>query len=77
MAVAEGMADSSLASDVSHLIERLELNRVVLMGHSLGGRVAMVAAAQTPDLVAGLVVIDMSVGTPLSSSWSTNLSAAV
>lgn len=52
---AHGVAD--LAADIAGLIRRLRLHRPILVGHSLGGMVAISLAARQPDLVGGLVVL--------------------
>ncbi len=46
-----------LAGDAIALLDRLEIERAVLVGHSLGGIVAMTAALAHPHRVAGLVLI--------------------
>lgn len=46
------------AADVARIIDVLGLARPVLVGHSLGALVAVRAAADRPDGVAGLVVVD-------------------
>lgn len=46
------------ANLVAQVLEHLEVSRAILVGHSLGGKVVTSVAEQTPDLVAGLVVID-------------------
>ena len=48
---------SDLARDTRELIDHLDLRSVVLVGHSLGGMVAM-AAAEGSDRVAGLVLLE-------------------
>jgi pimeloyl-ACP methyl ester carboxylesterase len=48
----------TLASDVAGLMDRLELDRAVVMGHSWGGHVAIAMAAYHPERVSGLVMID-------------------
>jgi pimeloyl-ACP methyl ester carboxylesterase len=48
----------SLASDVAGLMDRLGLDRAVVMGHSWGGQVAVAMAAYQPDRVSRLVMID-------------------
>jgi pimeloyl-ACP methyl ester carboxylesterase len=53
-------AVDSLADDVQAVIEGLALDRVVLVGHSLGGSVALAYAGRHPERVAGLVLA----GTP-------------
>lgn len=46
-----------LASDVAAVIQALEGERAVLLGHSMGGIVSMATALEYPDRVAGLVLI--------------------
>lgn len=50
----------ALAEDVSRLIDDHGLESVVLIGHSMGGKVAMWLALNQPELVAGLVVVDVA-----------------
>jgi pimeloyl-ACP methyl ester carboxylesterase len=49
-----------MAADVHALVERLGLRDVVLVGHSMGGKTAMVFAQQWPRLLRQLVVVDIS-----------------
>ncbi len=49
-----------LAQDLLTLFEHLQLNKVILIGHSMGGKTAMSAAALRPDMVEKLVVIDIA-----------------
>jgi 3-oxoadipate enol-lactonase len=46
-----------LALDVIGLLDRLEIERAVLFGHSMGGIVAMAAALARPERVSALVLI--------------------
>ena len=46
------------AGDLAAVIDGLELERVVLVGHSYGASVAMATAAQMPGRVAGMVLLD-------------------
>lgn len=46
------------AADLAEVVERLELRDFVLVGHSMGGTVALTYAATYPGRVARLVVID-------------------
>ncbi len=46
-----------LAADVVAILDRLEIERGILIGHSLGGIVALTAALAHPDRVAGLVLL--------------------
>ncbi|WP_230686797.1 alpha/beta fold hydrolase [Catellatospora vulcania] len=52
------LSRQAYADDVVFLIERLGLAPAVLVGQSLGGHTAMLAAAARPDLVGGLVMIE-------------------
>jgi pimeloyl-ACP methyl ester carboxylesterase len=44
--------------DLEALTRELAIERLVVLGHSLGGRVAMLFAGRHPERVAGLVVVD-------------------
>nr|WP_302897318.1 alpha/beta hydrolase [Mesorhizobium sp. LMG 17147] len=52
-----GFAPADFAEDVASLIERLRLERPVLVGHSLGSMVAIEAAARYPEMIGGLVLM--------------------
>jgi pimeloyl-ACP methyl ester carboxylesterase len=55
----EGRYDhETMARDVAAALESLGVVRIVLVGHSLGGRVAMRFAGLFPEQVAGLVIVD-------------------
>jgi pimeloyl-ACP methyl ester carboxylesterase len=43
---------------VRHLMQRLEIDRAHLLGHSHGGRVGIALAAEAPDAVDRLVLVD-------------------
>jgi pimeloyl-ACP methyl ester carboxylesterase len=45
-------------SDMSFTVEALDLNKIFLIGHSLGADIAIRLAAQYPERVTGLVVVD-------------------
>jgi pimeloyl-ACP methyl ester carboxylesterase len=47
------------AADVAGLVDHLGLQRVVVLGGSLGGRAALVYAAQHPDTAAALIMEDV------------------
>jgi pimeloyl-ACP methyl ester carboxylesterase len=48
----------SFGRDVEAVVRHLDLKRVVLIGHSMGGPVVLEAARRMPDRVAGLVPVD-------------------
>ncbi|GBP94080.1 hypothetical protein EVAR_98889_1 [Eumeta japonica] len=50
----------SYMADVMNLLKKLELSKVSVLGHSMGGRTAMVLALLCPDLVSSLIVVDIS-----------------
>ncbi|MCL1898268.1 MAG: alpha/beta hydrolase, partial [Micrococcales bacterium] len=71
-----------MAGDVSGLLEHLGIVSAILVGHSLGGRIASYFAALNPDMVQGLAILDKSAQglanldgdkplrfDPLTSSW--------
>jgi len=68
-----GMSDKGLrdysrkayVDDVVAVIQRLGLGPVVLVGQSMGGLNAFLAAARRPDLVRALVVVEASPGDPV------------
>ena len=47
----------SMVKDVAAVVQKLDLKRFVLVGHSLGGAVAIKYASAHPDRVAGLVLV--------------------
>ncbi|KAK6184361.1 hypothetical protein SNE40_006846 [Patella caerulea] len=49
-----------MATDVETLLDNLNLDRVVLLGHSMGGKVVMTTALKHPERVEGLIVVDVS-----------------
>ncbi|MBN1404334.1 MAG: alpha/beta fold hydrolase [Opitutales bacterium] len=52
---------NEMAADVEAWIEsRLPDEKVILMGHSLGGKVAMKCACHNPGLVGKLIIVDIS-----------------
>src|SRR5262249_4124084 len=49
---------SSLAGDVEAVVKALGLKRVILVGHSMGGPVALLAARRMPGTVVAVVGVD-------------------
>lgn len=54
------MSYPEMAADVAETITALGVGPVALIGHSMGGKTAMLTALQTPSLVDRLVVVDVS-----------------
>ena len=55
----EGHYDySEHVKDVLSLLDHLGIERVVIVAHSLGGRVAMLLAGEAASRIAGLVIVD-------------------
>ncbi|HEY7326327.1 MAG TPA: alpha/beta hydrolase [Gemmataceae bacterium] len=49
---------SGLAGDVEAVAKALDLKRVILIGHSMGGPVALMAAKRLPDTVIAVIGVD-------------------
>jgi pimeloyl-ACP methyl ester carboxylesterase len=49
----------TLTADLEAVLAQLSIERVVLVGHSLGGRVALRFAERNPTRLAGLVLVDI------------------
>lgn len=49
-----------MAEDISHLIKLSGLKNVSIIGHSMGGKVAMITSLLYKEIVANLVVIDIA-----------------
>ena len=50
---------SSMEDDLLELIEDCDLHEIFLVGHSMGGKIAMLFAIHHPELVKKLVVVDI------------------
>jgi len=48
----------AFGKDVAAVVEKLDLDRVILIGHSMGGPVNIAAARLMPDRVTGLIGVD-------------------
>jgi pimeloyl-ACP methyl ester carboxylesterase len=58
------------ADSILSLLDALGLERVHLLGHSMGGRAALEVAFQHPDRVAGLVLVTPSLAWLRSRPWA-------
>ncbi len=57
---AETVTYEAMAADILALMDRLDLARIDLVGHSMGGKAAMVAALTAPERVGRLAVVDIA-----------------
>lgn len=66
-----------LADDVVNLIKQLGLKNIILIGHSLGSNVNLIAASKYPEPVMGFVIIDnfKNVATPLPAEYEDQVEA--
>lgn len=57
----EGRYDAdTMADDLEAILEHFGIERLVLIGFSMGGRVSMAFAGRHPDRLAGLVLVDIA-----------------
>lgn len=61
-----GYALSDLADDVLAVLDALGLESYILVGHSMGGKAAQLAASRRPRGLAGLVLVAPAPPTPLA-----------
>lgn len=71
-AVAKPSLDA-IADDLAALLRAEKATPAIVIGHSLGGGVAAHLAERHADLVKGLVVVDMGIGTTFSAAGATEL----
>lgn len=57
---AEAMNYALMADDVVALLNRLDIGRCDLLGHSMGGKVAISVARRAPERLASLIVADIA-----------------
>jgi pimeloyl-ACP methyl ester carboxylesterase len=65
-APADGYGLKDLAADAEGVIHALNLKRYVLVGHSMGGKVAQLMASRRPEGLAGLVLVAPSPPPPMA-----------
>lgn len=61
------------AADVTAFAQALGLERYTLVGHSMGGRIAVRAASKQPQGLASLVIVDPPVSGPGRRAYPANL----
>lgn len=49
-----------MSDDIIELVTDLKLQEIILLGHSMGGKVAMQSAIQHPELLNKLIVVDIA-----------------
>ncbi|XP_004442170.1 PREDICTED: alpha/beta hydrolase domain-containing protein 11 [Ceratotherium simum simum] len=70
------MSYEAMSQDLQDLLPQLDLVPCVLIGHSMGGKTAMLLALQRPELVERLIAVDISpVETTSSSDFPTYVAA--
>lgn len=57
---ADSMSYQEMAEDVVLFFTENELENVILLGHSMGGKTAMQLALMFPERIAGLIVVDIA-----------------
>jgi pimeloyl-ACP methyl ester carboxylesterase len=60
----QGYSIRDLALDAKHIVEALQVRRYVLVGHSMGGKVAQFLASEPPPGLVGLVLVAPAPPTP-------------
>jgi pimeloyl-ACP methyl ester carboxylesterase len=63
-AAEDGYSITALADEAAALIKHLELSKYVLIGHSMGGKVAQLVASRNPQGLVGLVLVAPATPTP-------------
>jgi esterase len=56
----DSMSYALMAEDVKETLDHLDLEQVVLLGHSMGGKIAMEFALRYPERVSKLILADIS-----------------
>ncbi|CAF3433329.1 unnamed protein product [Rotaria socialis] len=56
----DSMNYCDMASDLIRTIEKHQMPKTILMGHSMGGKAAMIVALEKPKLLRKLIVVDIA-----------------
>jgi pimeloyl-ACP methyl ester carboxylesterase len=70
------MTYPEMAGDVRMLIESEGLDKPVVIGHSMGGKAAMMLALETPSVAGRLILIDIAPVSYVNDQFSANLEEA-
>ncbi len=66
----EGAADlDAIGADIAKLIRKLKIEPVILVGHSIGGAIAVRVALSDPKAVRGIILVDSTLA-PLPKSFT-------
>tara|TARA_R110000782_G_scaffold149437_9_gene242125 strand:+ start:758 stop:1528 length:771 start_codon:yes stop_codon:yes gene_type:complete len=57
---AQSMSYQEMADDVIAIADHLNLKDLIIMGHSMGGKVAMAAALTQPERFSALIIVDIA-----------------
>ncbi len=57
---ADSMTYQDMATDICKLVDQLKLIDPIVLGHSMGGKVAMAMALMKPETLGGMVVADIA-----------------
>ena len=68
-----GQSLHAYAIQIIDFIISLEINRVYLVGHSMGGAIALSIASRYPQLIAGMVLISSGASFNVNQDWLTTL----
>ena len=63
----------ALVDDLAEFIDNLGLQNPLLMGHSMGGKVVMRYTLENPDLVSGVILVDVSLRTYVTHTYHQQL----
>ena len=62
-----GYAYADFAGDAWHVIRRLQLSRPAVLGHSMGGGIALALAAAHPEAIDRLLLVDPAIRLPAAA----------
>lgn len=68
---------ADLVSDVKGILDRLDIPRAILIGHGMGGTVALASAIASPERIAGLILLaTASECTEQAAAWYEQMARA-